>query len=39
MAKVEFSFEAWKEGGVAPAKLNVPVRLAELKVAQPRQEK
>jgi hypothetical protein len=39
MADAEFSFDSWKEGGVAPVKLKVPVRLAELKVAQPRQEK
>jgi len=36
MAEVALSFDAWKEGGVAPTKVKVPVRLPELKAAKPR---
>jgi hypothetical protein len=34
MAVLELSFDAWKEGRVAPTKLKVPVRLPETKAVK-----
>jgi hypothetical protein len=36
MAELQLSFDAWKEGDVAPAKLKVPVRLPEAQAAKKR---